>query len=74
MCSEEGHGLLLTFFGDDGKQQLDLTHFSNFCRALHAELVRLEFLHYDHDNKVWLYSTVPFQLLSDMCLALWHLE
>ena len=51
-CSEEGHGLLLTFFGKDGKQQLDLKHFSEFCRALHAELVRLEYRHYDYADKV----------------------
>lgn len=31
---------------------LDLSHFSDFCRALHAELVRLEFMHYDHASKV----------------------
>ena len=47
--------MLISFFGADGKKQLDLAHFGTFCRALHAELVRLEFLHYDHARKV-----VPF--------------
>ena len=44
--------MLISFFGADGKDQLDLAHFGTFCRALHAELVRLEFLHYDHARKV----------------------
>ena len=54
--------MLISFFGADGKDQLDLAHFGTFCRALHAELVRLEFLHYDHARKV--------VLLLSLCLRL----
>ena len=45
--------MLISFFGPNGKGQLDLKHFQDFCIALHAELVRLEFLHYDDAKKVW---------------------
>ncbi|BDA50970.1 Calcium uptake protein 1, mitochondrial [Coccomyxa sp. Obi] len=44
---DESQGLLLTFFGPKGQDQLDLKHFAAFCTDLHAELVKLEFLHYD---------------------------
>lgn len=58
--------MLLSFFGPDGKGQLDLKHFSDFCRALHAELVRLEYLHYDYAKKVGLTSCFlePGQIIS----------
>ena len=54
--------MLISFFGADGKDQLDLAHFGTFCRALHAELVRLEFLHYDHARKVVLWLSLYMQL------------
>ena len=52
MIREEAQGLLVAFFGTKGNEQLDLEHFAAFCTALHAELVRLEFLHYDHAGRV----------------------
>ena len=43
---------MLTFFGERGDKNLDLKHFAAFCADLHAELVRLEFLHYDYEGAV----------------------
>ncbi|GIL46976.1 hypothetical protein Vafri_3832 [Volvox africanus] len=40
-------GLLLKFFGKDGKKHLYLSEFRNFLDKLHEELVNLEFAHYD---------------------------
>ena len=45
-------GLMMTFFGADGRHELDLRHFDDFIEALHVELVRLEYCHYDPDNRV----------------------
>ena len=44
---ENSGGMLAAFFGERGDQQLDLSQFSAFMAALHAELVRLEFAHYN---------------------------
>ena len=49
---EESQGLMVAFFGAGGDQELDLAHFAAMCKALHAELVRLEFLHYNHAGRV----------------------
>ena len=50
---------MVAFFGAKGDQQLDLKHFAAICAALHAELVRLEFAHYDHTGQVCgLYTSV----------------
>lgn len=57
---DESQGLLVTFFGKKGQDQLDLKHFAAFCTELHAELVRLEFLHYDIKGQVCVLSlSVP---------------
>ncbi|GIL70716.1 hypothetical protein Vretifemale_1423 [Volvox reticuliferus] len=40
-------GLLLRFFGNDGKKKLYLSEFRDFLDKLHEELLRLEFAHYD---------------------------
>ena len=69
--------MLISFFGADGKDQLDLAHFGNFCRALHAELVRLEFLHYDHARKVALLLWLSLHLdVAHVCIlwdCIWYL-
>lgn len=52
LTRDETQGLLLTFFGPKGQDELDLKHFASFCTDLHAELVRLEFLHYDSKAQV----------------------
>lgn len=66
--------MLISFFGPDGKGQLDLTHFRDFCIALHAELVRLEFLHYDDAKKVWPTALSEFCAQRwRLCLVSWHL-
>ena len=49
---EASGGLMVTFFGADGQQELDLRHFDDFIEALHVELVRLEYCHYDPSNRV----------------------
>ena len=49
---EASGGLMVTFFGADGQQELDLRHFDDFIEALHVELVRLEYCHYDPSNVV----------------------
>lgn len=49
---EASGGLMVTFFGADGRQELDLRHFDDFIEALHVELVRLEYCHYDPSNRV----------------------
>jgi hypothetical protein len=43
---------MTTFFGADGRQELDLRHFDDFMEALHVELVRLEYCHYDPEGQV----------------------
>ncbi|KAK9840845.1 hypothetical protein WJX81_008619 [Elliptochloris bilobata] len=47
-------GLMATFFGADGRQELDLRHFDDFIEALHVELVRLEYCHYDPEGQGWM--------------------
>ncbi|KAK9813177.1 hypothetical protein WJX72_010159 [[Myrmecia] bisecta] len=49
--SGEQHGLIKSFFGADGRGQLDLDHFKTFLAQLHREIVRLEFQHYAFTNK-----------------------
>ena len=49
---DDSGGMMAAFFGEGGDQELDLSHFSAFVAALHAELVRLEFAHYDAHDKV----------------------
>lgn len=44
-------GLMVHFFGTDGEKQLDLATFNAFLRGLHQEIDRLEFNHYDPDDK-----------------------
>lgn len=48
--SVDNGGLVEYFFGKDGKGRLQITNFSEFVRALHKEITRLEFLHYDHQE------------------------
>ncbi len=43
---------MTTFFGPDGRAELDLRHFDDFIEALHVELVRLEYCHYDPEGQV----------------------
>ena len=43
---------MTTFFGADGRAELDLRHFDDFIEALHIELVRLEYCHYDPEGQV----------------------
>jgi hypothetical protein len=50
--SDDLHGLVSHFFGDDGSRQLSLDTFRAFVAELRAELLRLEFQHYDWQNKV----------------------
>ncbi|CAL5440139.1 unnamed protein product [Camellia sinensis] len=47
-CSVENGGLVEYFFGKDGKKCLQHEKFVQFLRSLHAEMVRLEFAHYDY--------------------------
>ena len=51
-CRDECEGLLRHFFGPKGDQRLSLETFDRFLEQLHAELVRLEFAHYDHRSRV----------------------
>ena len=51
-CRDECEGLLRHFFGPKGDQRLSLETFDHFLEQLHAELVRLEFAHYDHRGRV----------------------
>ncbi|KAL7166044.1 hypothetical protein ACSBR2_036836 [Camellia fascicularis] len=46
--SVENGGLVEYFFGKDGKKCLQHEKFVQFLRSLHAEMVRLEFAHYDY--------------------------
>ncbi|KAF7833889.1 calcium uptake protein, mitochondrial-like [Senna tora] len=47
----EDGGLLEYFFGKDGKDCLKLERFRQFLRDLHHEILRLEFSHYDYNNR-----------------------
>jgi Ca2+-binding EF-hand superfamily protein len=47
---EEG-GLVEFFFGKNGKKTLTLKKFEDFLSQLHAEMVSLEFSHYDFNSK-----------------------
>ncbi|XP_028071532.1 calcium uptake protein, mitochondrial-like isoform X1 [Camellia sinensis] len=47
-CSVENGGLVVYFFGKDGKKCLQHEKFVQFLRSLHVEMVRLEFAHYDY--------------------------
>lgn len=51
-CRDECDGLLRHFFGPKGDKRLSLETFNQFLEQLHAELVRLEFAHYDHRGQV----------------------
>lgn len=51
-CREEDDGLMAHFFGPAGDKKLDLSAFNAFLLNLHAEIVRLEFQHYDIHAKV----------------------
>lgn len=48
---DEAHGLMLHFFGKDGKRKLSLAAFSQFVCDLREELLRLEFKYYDWQGK-----------------------
>lgn len=52
-------GLMETFFGANGRQELDLRHFDEFIEALHVELVRLEYSHYDPPGQVRVVFALP---------------
>ncbi|KXZ48149.1 hypothetical protein GPECTOR_30g245 [Gonium pectorale] len=41
-------GMLVSFFGHDGRKKLFLPQFQAFLTKLHEELVKLEFAHYDN--------------------------
>ncbi|KAG0588748.1 hypothetical protein KC19_2G266100 [Ceratodon purpureus] len=47
----EDAGLVELFFGTDGKRELPRTQFEKFLRDLHEEITRLEFAHYDFENR-----------------------
>ncbi|EIE18603.1 hypothetical protein COCSUDRAFT_20509, partial [Coccomyxa subellipsoidea C-169] len=64
---DETQGLLVTFFGKKGQDQLDLKHFAAFCTELHAELVRLEFLHYDIKGQGYISGTSFAHSLVSHC-------
>lgn len=49
---------MIHFFGGNGEKKLDLNTFYTFLRGLHTEIDRLEFNHYDPDNKVRCSSTL----------------
>jgi hypothetical protein len=51
-CSQDLYGLMSHFFGEDGRRQLSAEAFQRFIRDLRAELLRLEFEHYDWQHKV----------------------
>lgn len=42
---------MVHFFGENGDKKLDLATFYAFLRGLHTEIDRLEFNHYDPDDK-----------------------
>ncbi|XP_024398218.1 calcium uptake protein, mitochondrial isoform X2 [Physcomitrium patens] len=44
-------GMVEFFFGTNGNRQLPLTQFERFLKELHEEIIRLEFAHYDYDNR-----------------------
>lgn len=49
---DSNRGLYKHFFGEDGKKRMQLSHFDEFLKGLHDEIVRLEFSHYDFKNQV----------------------
>ncbi|XP_062078230.1 calcium uptake protein, mitochondrial-like [Humulus lupulus] len=49
--STENGGLLVYFFGKDGKNPLRHEIFDQFLRDLHNEILWLEFSHYDHKSQ-----------------------
>ncbi|XP_054806118.1 calcium uptake protein, mitochondrial-like [Prosopis cineraria] len=47
----EDGGLLQYFFGKEGKDCLNIEKFGQFLRDLHDEILRLEFSHYDYNER-----------------------
>ncbi|KAI9125917.1 hypothetical protein K1719_003335 [Acacia pycnantha] len=47
----EDGGLLQYFFGKEGKDCLNIEKFDHFLRDLHEEILRLEFSHYDYNER-----------------------
>ncbi|XP_028783346.1 calcium uptake protein, mitochondrial-like, partial [Neltuma alba] len=47
----EDGGLFQYFFGKDGKDCLNIEKFGQFLRDLHDEILRLEFSHYDYNER-----------------------
>ena len=52
LCRQDLYGLMSHFFGGDGRRQLSAQAFKAFICDLRAELLRLEFQHYDWQHKV----------------------